>query len=220
MKAVGQDTPAEKKRASSRSEEKSALALFLEGRSNSGGANHNVFLMLKQFNGRDAAPQASEGLSRLEYAFDDFSDVSWHASAVWTSQRREGAFDFPFQLRVGFGPVETVSWRSRFSASDQSKLLSVQGSKIVCAVFEKKKQKKSSKATGFGRINHWIIKAAFYTLSSLNILGWIKSSAASYHSGPGRRHIHPVRPIDQLWTCATSEFILQTSFHPIFRFLI
>lgn len=147
MKAVSQDTPAEKKRASSRrSEEKSALASFLEGRSNSGGANHNVFLMLKQFNGRDAAPQASEGLSPLEYAFDNFSDVSWHASVVWTSQRREGAFDFPFQLRVGFGPVETVLWRSRFSASDQSKLLSVQGWKNVSAVFEENQKKKKKAA--------------------------------------------------------------------------
>lgn len=56
-----------------------------------------MVLMLRRFNVRYAALRVSEGLSRLGYAFDNFSDMSRHASAVPTSQRQENVVDFPSQ---------------------------------------------------------------------------------------------------------------------------
>lgn len=139
MKAVGQDTPAEKKRASLRSEEKSALASFLEGRSNSGGANHNVFLMLKQFNGRDAAPQASEGLSRLEYAFDNFVG--------------RACLIFPFSFESALAQLRRFYGGAGFLLLISQNCCLFRGQRL-CLLSLRKTKKKSSKATGFGRINH------------------------------------------------------------------
>lgn len=82
--------------------------------------NHNVLLMLKQFNVRYAALQAAAGLSQVGFAFDNVSEMSWLAN--FTASVECGGFSLSASSRLGpvtgepvsrFRSIKSVSFRRR-----------------------------------------------------------------------------------------------------------